>query len=67
MLKLKRKTKKLEYLKKLLTLKKCLNPKRHGLFGQLNTWRGRILPFLEKRSVKPNASTCPNPTMMVSK
>jgi hypothetical protein len=30
------------------------NPKIHGLFGQLNTWGGgRILPFLEKRSVTP--------------
>ena len=30
------------------------NPKRHGLFGQLNTWGGgRILPILEKRSVTP--------------
>ena len=29
------------------------NPKRHGLFGQLNIWGGRILPILEKRSVTP--------------
>ena len=30
-----------------------LNPKRHGLFGQLNTWGGLIQSILEKRSVTP--------------
>ena len=31
------------------------NPKRHGLFGQLNTWGGGglIQSILEKRSVTP--------------
>ena len=30
-----------------------LNPKRPGLFGQLDTRGGRILPFLRKRSLTP--------------
>ena len=30
------------------------NPKRHGLFGQLNTWGGGLIQsILEKRSVTP--------------
>ena len=29
------------------------NPKRHGLFGQLDTWGGWNPPILEKRSVTP--------------
>ena len=31
-----------------------VNPKRHGLFGQLNTWGGGLnQSILEKRSVTP--------------
>ena len=30
-----------------------VNPKRPGLFGQLDTRGGRILPFLRKRSLTP--------------
>ena len=30
-----------------------VNPKRHGLFGQLDTWGGGNPPILEKCSVTP--------------
>ena len=30
------------------------NPKRHGLFGQLNTWGGLIQSIFEKGSVTPS-------------
>ena len=44
-----------------------LNPKRHGLFGQLNTWGERILPILEKRSVTPSNFTLEQQTVSYMK